>query len=411
METAMDFSSTLRQPTGMRVLVLDDVESQRAAMKDALNCIGVQEVLCAVNCREALGIMEAAENYRFDAVLCSLDMVSKDSECLMRNAGQRIDGYILMSDFAKEIVAAPNDIEREYKVNVLGLVPKQADLHMLEQLLTKHAEVARPPTHDVALPDWSHDELCNALHDGQFVPYFQPKVELRSGRPVGVEVLARWHHPKFGLIEPASFIPTIERFGLADQLFDHLFKQALESAQEWAARHWDIGMAINVTPSTLQDTQLPERLKSSVEQHGLDPSLVTLELTETMAVDQPERVRESVLQLRAYGFKLSVDDFGTGYSGLQQLNSLPFTELKIDRSFVAGMMEREKSIAILESIVGLANRLCLNIVAEGIETRGELEFIQSLGCRLGQAFMFARPMPQERLIGYLDHELESPIPA
>jgi EAL domain-containing protein (putative c-di-GMP-specific phosphodiesterase class I) len=130
-----------------------------------------------------------------------------------------------------------------------------------------------------------------------------------------------------------------------------------------------------------------------------------------MAVDQPDRVRESVLRLRDYGFKLSVDDFGTGYSGLQQLNNLPFTELKIDRSFVAGIMEQEKSVAILESIVGLANRLCLNTVAEGIETKGELEFIQSLGCRLGQAFMFARPMPQEHLIDYLSQELKCPIAA
>lgn len=407
----MESASPLQRSNGMRVLVLDDVESQRAAMQEALYSIGVQEVLCAVNCREALGIMENAGNFRFDAVLCSLDMISKDSECLMRKAGQRIAGYILMSDFAREVVAAPDDLEREYKVNVLGVVPKQADLAILERLLSKHSKAARPPEPVAVLPEWSVEELRTALQDGQFVPYFQPKVELRSGIPVGVEVLARWHHPQYGLIEPASFIGAIERHGLVDQLFDHLFGQALESAQEWAARRWDIGMAINVTPSTLQDTQLPDRMKQRVEQHGLDPNHVTLELTESMSVDQPDRLRESVLRLRAYGFKLSVDDFGTGYSGLQQLNSLPFTELKIDRSFVAGIMEQEKSVAILESIVGLANRLCLNTVAEGIETRGELEFIQSLGCRLGQAFMFARPMPQEHLIGYLTHELESPVAA
>jgi EAL domain-containing protein (putative c-di-GMP-specific phosphodiesterase class I)/CheY-like chemotaxis protein len=395
----------------MRVLVLDDVESQRAAMREALYSIGVQEVLCAVNCREALGIMEHAGDFRIDAVLCSLDMVSKDSECLMRGAGRRIAGYILMSDFAREVVAAAGDMEREYKVNVLGLVPKQADLAMLERLLSKHAGAARPPEPAVILPEWSIDELHAALQGGQFVPYFQPKVELRSGVPVGVEVLARWNHPQYGLVEPVCFIAAIERYGLVGELFDHLFEQALESAKEWATRGWDIGMAINVTPVTLQDTEFPERMKQRVDQHGMDPRHVTVELTESMAVDQPDRVRESVLRLRDYGFKLSVDDFGTGYSGLQQLNNLPFTELKIDRSFVAGIMEQEKSVAILESIVGLANRLCLNTVAEGIETKGELEFIQSLGCRLGQAFMFARPMPQEHLIDYLSQELKCPIAA
>jgi EAL domain-containing protein (putative c-di-GMP-specific phosphodiesterase class I)/CheY-like chemotaxis protein len=401
-------SPTSRPVARRRVLVLDDVQEQRVAMTEALQRLGVNEVLCASNCREALAILERTADFHFDAVLASLDMVSKAGECLMRNApAQQIHGYILMSDFAEEFVAASGDIEREYKVNVLGLVPKQADLALLGALLSRHEgpdfPLLPPPI------DWPADELRGALEAGQFVPYFQPKVDLRTGKPVGVEVLARWRHPRYGLLEPAAFIAAMESSGLDDDLFDKLFEQALRSSQEWAARRWQIGLAINVTPSTLQDTTLPDRLKERVEQHGIEPQCVTLELTETMAANEPAGMRDCVVRLRAHGFKLSVDDFGTGYSGLQQLNSLPFTELKIDRSFVAGMMAQEKSIAILESIVGLANRLRLNTVAEGIETTGELEFIQALGCRVGQAFLFARPMPQDALIGYFARELEAHI--
>jgi len=392
----------------MRVLVLDDVAPQRAAVTQALGKLGVTDVVCAANCREALKLFEDAGDFRFDAVLCSLDMVSKDSECLMRNAPeQRIDGYVLMTDFADEMVATADALEQEYKVNLLGLVPKSLDVAMLGDLLRKR-QLSNDPASQLPLPPapraWTFEELESALRAGQFVPYYQPKIELKSGKPVGVEVLARWNHPEYGMLSPVVFIEAMEKTGLVDELFNRLFSLSLGHAEAWMANKWDIGMAINASPRTLQNVALPDQLKTKVEQHGICAHSVTIEITETASASDADGIESAVCRLRAHGFKISVDDFGTGFSGLQQLSALPFTELKIDRSFVAGMMEKEKSVAILESIVGLANRLCLNTVAEGIETKGELEFIQSLGCRVGQAFFFAKPMPQDELISYLRTE-------
>lgn len=249
---------------------------------------------------------------------------------------------------------------------------------------------------------WSRDELLSAIRTRQFVPYFQPKVDLISGRPVSSETLARWVHPALGILPPSQFISLMERMGLIDQLTDCLLHQLLEHLQGENARDAEIGFAINISPITLGKPHMANHISSLVKSYGVACERITIEVTETACSNDFSGLFASLVRLRMQGFGISADDFGIGYSSLQELNRMPFTEIKIDRMFVGGVANNRKSQAILEFVVQLADRLHMRTVAEGIETRGELEFVQSLGYSQGQGFYLGSPMTYQDLQDYLN---------
>ncbi|WP_164932019.1 EAL domain-containing protein [Janthinobacterium sp. 17J80-10] len=248
---------------------------------------------------------------------------------------------------------------------------------------------------------WSRRDLLAAIQARQFVPYFQPKIDLVTGRPVSCETLARWVHPVLGILPPSQFIELMEQMDLIDQLTDCLLHQLLACAQDISECNADIGFAINISPITLGKPHMASRICSLVNSYGVACERITIEVTETACADDFAGLLASLVRLRMQGFGISADDFGVGYSSLQELNRMPFTEIKIDRMFVGGVANNRKSQAILEFVVQLADRLHMRTVAEGIETRGELEFVQSLGCSQGQGFYLGSPMPYEDLQDYL----------
>ncbi|RJG17886.1 EAL domain-containing protein [Massilia cavernae] len=287
---------------------------------------------------------------------------------------------------------------------VLGELPSATEPDKLKQLLLCYLETVAAAPKNVdrqSSQQWTRSDLISALNCNQFVPFFQPKVDLNTGVPTCVEILARWNHPDLGILLPSQFVELMEQEGLIDQLTGCLLLQSLACARECAASGRNIGFALNVSPLTLQDARTPTRIYSLVTACGLSPAQITIEVTETASSKCFIRLLESLTRLRMMGFKISVDDFGMGYSSLQLLSQMPFTELKIDRSFVADASSNTKSAAILESIIQLAGKLRLHTVAEGIETRDELNLVQSLGCAAGQGFLLGRPMAQADLIGYL----------
>lgn len=234
------------------------------------------------------------------------------------------------------------------------------------------------------------------------MPFFQPKVDLDTGVPACVEILARWNHPDLGVLPPSQFIELMEQEGLIDQLTGCLLVRSMECARQCSVRGKNLGFAINVSPLTLQDERTPSRICSLVKECRLSPAQITIEVTETASAKNFNRVLESLTRLRMQGCEISIDDFGMGYSSMQMLSLMPFTELKIDRAFISDTPKNAKSATLLESIVQLAGRLRLRTVAEGIETKDELDLVQSLGCHVGQGFLLGRPMAQPDLIAYLE---------
>ena len=238
------------------------------------------------------------------------------------------------------------------------------------------------------------EDVRRALANDEFVPFFQPLVTLRTGQLAGFEVLARWHHPSAGILPPDRFISIAERNGLIDALTMRLMQKAFEAARVIPE---PLTIAFNVSPLQLYDLGLPKRIQGTADEFAFPLRRVVIEITESAIVHNVERAQTIANELKALGCKIALDDFGTGYSSLLHLQSLPFDELKVDRSFVGSMIQRRESRKIVVAVVGLGQNLGLATVAEGIETREQAEMLLWLGCELGQGWLFGRPIPAENL--------------
>jgi diguanylate cyclase (GGDEF)-like protein len=240
-------------------------------------------------------------------------------------------------------------------------------------------------------------ELRRALERNELRVHYQPKVDLRTGRTKGVEALVRWHHPSLGLIRPAQFVPLAEESDLIDPLTDWVFASATKQAAAWRQQGFTPEVAINISARNLRDIELPDRLARLCERSGIKPVGVTLELTETSAMSDAIQMMDVLTRLRVKGFKLSIDDFGTGYSSLVQLRKMPFSEIKIDISFVLHMLEDKDCQVIVEAIIDLARKLGLESVAEGVESEPIWNALRALGCDCGQGYYLGRPMAADRI--------------
>ncbi len=241
-------------------------------------------------------------------------------------------------------------------------------------------------------------ELRHALAEGQLALHYQPQVELHEGAWVGVEALARWPHPERGWISPASFIPAAEQAGLVDWLGAWVLEQACAQGRAWLDAGRPLGrVAVNVAAPQLHNPELGEQVAAALARTGLPPAYLELEITESLMVSPHAAVVERLEALRRRGVRIAVDDFGTGYSALSYLKDLPIDRLKIDRSFVGGLAEQERMRAITRAIIALGRSLGYEVLAEGIETEREHQILLAEGCRYGQGFRFARPMPPQAL--------------
>ncbi|HTA35542.1 MAG TPA: GGDEF domain-containing phosphodiesterase, partial [Solirubrobacteraceae bacterium] len=244
-------------------------------------------------------------------------------------------------------------------------------------------------------------QVRTALKRREFELHYQPKIDLRSGRVVGVEALVRWRHPERGLMMPMTFIPLLEQTALVGPVTLQVIDTALAQAARWRDRGLELGMAVNLSARNLLDRDLPGQVAALLHRHELTPSCLTLEITESATMSDPLRAAEVLHALRSTGAGISIDDFGTGNASLSYLASLPASEIKIDRSFVAGVCEDKRSEAIIRAIVDLAGNLHMRVVAEGIETRVVIERLIELGCDVGQGYLISRPVAAAELTAWL----------
>jgi diguanylate cyclase (GGDEF)-like protein/PAS domain S-box-containing protein len=233
-----------------------------------------------------------------------------------------------------------------------------------------------------------------ALDQGEFVLFYQPKVEMTSGRVLGLEALLRWEHPQQGLIAPQQFLPLIEHTGLSARVGDWVFSQALDHLSQWRRSGLDISVSVNVSARHLQEPDFAQRLSELLARH--EESLAThleLEMLETAAHADIDAASELMARCRAIGVRIALDDFGTGYSTLTYLKRLPVDVLKIDRSFVHHMLDDSQDRAIVEGVIGLARTFGCTVVAEGVESPAQARMLLDLGCQIGQGTGIAAPMP------------------
>jgi diguanylate cyclase (GGDEF)-like protein len=236
-------------------------------------------------------------------------------------------------------------------------------------------------------------DLDAAIAEDQFVLHYQPKVDVCSRRIVGAEALVRWEHPTRGLLYPDTFLPLVEQSGMMGSLTSLVLHAAIAQMARWRATGTDVYVAVNLSASDLLDERLADRILALLSEHAVPVEALELELTESVLMTDPERARTVLEQLRGLGLRIAVDDYGTGYCALAYLRDLPIDELKIDRSFIAGMTGDRRSAAIVRSSIELAHALDLEVVAEGVEQLDALEMLAGFGCDFAQGFHFSRPLP------------------
>jgi diguanylate cyclase (GGDEF)-like protein len=244
-------------------------------------------------------------------------------------------------------------------------------------------------------------ELRQAITRGEIVLHYQPKLTLADGTLVGVEALARWEHPERGLLGPAEFIPVAESTGLIVPLTLHVLDLALAQARRWRAAGHHFGVAVNLSPRCLAEPELTEKITQMLWRYHVPAASLELEITENTLAHDPERALATLSALDEAGVRISIDDFGTGYSSMSYLKRLPVSELKVDRSFVAGMLACADDEVLVRSLVELGHNLGLTVVAEGVEDDATLQALEEVGCDVAQGYYLARPMPAAALRTWL----------
>jgi PAS domain S-box-containing protein len=237
-------------------------------------------------------------------------------------------------------------------------------------------------------------DVRRAIDGDEFEPYFQPVVELHTGHLSGFEVLARWNHPKLGLVLPDDFIPVAEENGMIGPLMQQILHKAFLSSPVLPA---PFGLAVNVSPAQLHDLSLPGQIRKLVEEGGFPLERLCIEITESGLINNLERVKKIVHKLKDMGCKLALDDFGTGFSSLRHLQAIPFDVLKVDRSFVISMTKKRESRKIVAAVIGLGHSLDLITLAEGIETEEQAQMLLRLECQMGQGWLYGHPLPADQI--------------
>ena len=385
----------------MQILLIDDDPFALKLLARQLALEGFAEVTSCQQAQQALDILEARPE-SIDLVFCDLQMPDIDGVEVVRHLA-RI-GYrgslVLVSGEDGRVVQTVQRLARAHDVEMLGILSKPVEREALHQLLS--AQAARR----VVLPFaprrvFAPEELRKAIAGGQLINHYQPKVELSSGRVVGVEALVRWQHPQAGLVSPDQFIGIAEEHGLIDALTREVLTVALTQARHWQEQGLDLKLAVNVSMDNLATLDFPDEVARLVHEAGVLPTRLILEVTESRLMKDVRAPLDILTRLRLKHIGLSIDDFGTGHSSLAQLRDIPFDELKLDRSFVNGADKDPALCAIVQSTLAMARQLGMQSVGEGVEDQADWDFLHAMRCDVAQGYFIARPMPGASLPAWI----------
>ena len=389
----------------MSALVVDDEELMRDFLCMAVEKSGVGKVVPAGSGSDALYQLELSQQ-AIDIIVCDLQMPGMDGIEVIRHLANEgfTGGIVLVSGEDKRVLRTAENMAEVRGLNVIGSLAKPVPVHRIISLMNKYAVSERKIAS--AIPDVTAEELEAAIKSGEIITYYQPQIEIGTGRIVCVEALARWPHPERGMVLPDVFINMAESHDLIDALTDLIVKRATRQGAIWHQQGFDFTIAINVSMHNLRQLDFPDRVSDIVSETDMDISKLVIEITESQLARDLGTCLDVLTRLRLKGPVLSIDDFGTGYASMENLKQMPFGELKIDRAFVNGAGKDDTARAILESSIFLAKQLEMKTVAEGVETENDWRLVTSLGCDVMQGYYIAPPMDVETFNNWLPGYLE-----
>lgn len=407
-----------------RLLILDDDLAVGATIASIAEASGV---VARVTSSPA-DFFQLVESFSPTHIAVDLVMPEMDGVQVMVELGSRrcMAGIIVTSGVGQRVLEAAGRSAQEHGLNIIGVLHKPFSPQTLRALLwvptlvlTDHSgtpQLAKAPAM-IASAGFTvtEDQLRQAFARRELGVYFQPKIDCDTGALAGFEALVRWIHPEKGIIMPDQFVVFAEMHGMIDELTEQVFDGALT----WFANNFsrakvnlsvnlsavtisNLALSMNISAKTLRDQQFVERMLSNCHDKGVSPQRMIFELTETSAMENPTASLDLLTRLRMKGFQLSIDDFGTGYSSMLQLVRLPFSEIKVDKSFVMTALRSSESQAVVKSIIDLGHSLGIKATAEGVENEPTLNYLRDIGCDFAQGYFIGRPMDGDAVLRWIE---------
>jgi EAL domain-containing protein (putative c-di-GMP-specific phosphodiesterase class I) len=384
------------------VLIVDDSGVQRGLGAALCRELRIPKVHEAGNGREALALLDELSAPPA-LLIIDLEMPTMDGPELLAALGARGTRapIILASSRERALMNSVQDMGTALGLRIVGALQKPLTLASLGALLQNKLEPAVEKKGPTRRRSVDPQALRAALGRGEITVHYHPQVEIDTGLIRGVEALARWQDAQHGWIAPDLFIPVAEQHGLIRELTLHVMDEAMRQTALWSRHGLDLSIAINLSPILLERGELVQEISDLQQRHGLRADQIVLEITESSLLRDLAIALGVLTRLRLRGFRLSLDDYGTGFSSMQQLARIPFTELKIDRTFVHGAHERDSLQVILRSALEMASQLGIETVAEGVECLPDWQLLRQYGCKLAQGWLLAKAMPGTELEAWI----------
>jgi EAL domain-containing protein (putative c-di-GMP-specific phosphodiesterase class I) len=372
----------------MRKPVLCVIDDEQAIV-EAISELGARAGFHVVSSTRVESISELVGNAQPDVIVLDLQMPGQDGISALRGlADIRSPAKIfLVTGMDQRTIASAEQYGLRRGLTVFGTLQKPFDP---EELLA-HFERAH-----AAIRPLTSTDLENAIANGELVVHYQPIIRRFADNTwdiSSVEALVRWNHPIRGLLPPDSFVAMGEAHGLSRAMTDFVLQRGIEQLKGWEAARLKIGLRVNVSATLIADIDFPDRLERMLQEHSLDASWLALEITETAMLEQTPEAFDILTRLRIKEIHLAIDDFGIGYSSLTQLFSMPFNEMKIDRSLVGQITRSKEAWIMVDALVSLAHKLNLTVCAEGVENQDTLEALSKFGCDYAQGYYVSAPVP------------------
>lgn len=379
-----------------RLLVVDDDLVQRTIIGKIGARLGYDTVT-------ASGFDIAAELLRtqsFDIMTLDLSLGERDGVELLRliaDCKLHAMPIVIISGCDERILNSTRRVGEGLNLSLTSCLNKPLNLDSLRDALCLPGQGYVDPKCGTEFPEISREKIVAALDNREFYVELQPQIDLESGKVTGAEALARWRSPEFGNMPPTIFIPLVEKFGLMPDLTCHVLHSAIASSRKLIERQPGFTVAVNVSASLMTDLMLPERIEGILRAEGVAPESLIVEITESVAMSDVDRAMDILVRLRIKGIGAAIDDFGTGFSSLAALARLPFSELKIDQSFVKGCEDDEDMMKIVDASIALGKAFNMKVVAEGIDNPHTLARVRRAGCDVGQGYLFSPSLRPERV--------------
>ncbi|OON62662.1 oxygen sensor protein [Massilia sp. KIM] len=387
----------------LHFLVAEADTAQRRSLVELLGQIGASRVTDVPDGQLAMQSLEAGITPAVNVAIVDLALPGMDGLELIRALGSAGNPVRLIVTGAQPagLLFSVETLAQAYGVELLGTISKPVTAVKLKPLLENYTPLAGSAGR-VDGPRFSFQEIGIGLQKRQFEPFFQPKIELATGQVKGLEAFARWRHPEHGVLGPGSFMEALEENGRVDFLDWSMIEMSVQQCRAFHDQGIPISISLNIAPETLANPAFVRQITACIGRHKVMPDYLSFEMSESAVLNTDPDFIERLVRLRMMGFGLAIDDYGTGRSNLQLLARIPFTELKIDRSFVDGASKRRPLGTVLRSCLGLAHSLDRMSVAVGVETRQDWDFLQGLGCTYAQGYHIANPMEAAAFPAWLE---------